>query len=127
MGPSLRIRDHWLMGNVDSIGALYEAFNARDVDAVLAALAADVRWPNAWEGGVVHGHAGVRDYWRRQWAEIDPHVEPTAIEEQEDGSVAVRVHQVVRTLKGELVAENDVVHVYRFEHGLISEMTIEDG
>ena len=87
---------------------------------------ADVRWPNAWEGGVVTGHAAVRDYWRRQWAEIDPHVEPTAIEEQPDGSVAVRVHQVVRTLNGELVAENDVVHVYRVEQGLISEMTIED-
>jgi uncharacterized protein YbjT (DUF2867 family) len=33
---------------------LYASFNARDVDAVLAATAADVDWPNAWEGGRVY-------------------------------------------------------------------------
>ena len=115
------------MGNADSIPALYAAFNARDADAVIAALAPDVRWPNAWEGGVVNGHDEVRDYWRRQWAEIDPHVEPTSIDEQPDGSVAVGVHQVVRDLDGDLIGESDVVHVYRFEHGLISGMTIESG
>jgi hypothetical protein len=34
----------------------YRAFNARDVDAVLAAMHEDVDWPNGWEGGHVHGH-----------------------------------------------------------------------
>ena len=32
---------------------IYAAFNARDVDAVLAAMHADVDWPNAFEGGRV--------------------------------------------------------------------------
>ena len=32
---------------------LYAAFNARDVDAVLGHLHADVDWPNAFEGGRV--------------------------------------------------------------------------
>ena len=114
------------MADRDRIPALYEAFNARDVDAVLAALAPDVRWPNGWQGGYVHGHAEVRDYWRRQWTEIDPHVEPVRMDEREDGSVAVRVHQVVRDLDGNQVADNQVIHVYRFEAGLVSEMTIEE-
>jgi hypothetical protein len=114
------------MADADSIPALYDAFNARDVDAVVAALAPGVRWPNGWEGGFVHGHDEVRDYWRRQWAEIDPHVEPVAIDERLDGSVSVRVHQVVRDLAGTKVAEGEVVHVYRFENGLVVEMTIEE-
>ena len=51
---------------------LYAAFNARDIETVLAQLASDVDWPNAWEGGRVHGREEVRDYWTRQWAAIDP-------------------------------------------------------
>jgi len=50
----------------------YEAFNARDVDAVLAVMHPDVDWPNGWEGGRVYVHQGVRDYWTRQWRVIDP-------------------------------------------------------
>ena len=34
---------------------LYASFNARDIDAVIALMAPDVDWPNAWEGGRVHG------------------------------------------------------------------------
>lgn len=52
--------------------ALYDAFNARDIDTVLAAMTQDVDWPNAWEGGRVHGRDAVRSYWTRQWAEINP-------------------------------------------------------
>jgi hypothetical protein len=49
---------------------MYEAFNARDIDAVLLQMTEDVDWPNAWEGGRVHGHDGVRDYWIRQWSAL---------------------------------------------------------
>jgi hypothetical protein len=41
---------------------LYDAFNRRDVDAVIAALHPDVDWPNAFEGGRVHGRVDVRTY-----------------------------------------------------------------
>ena len=41
---------------------LYAAFNARDVDAVLAHVHPDVDWPNAFEGGRVHGREAVREY-----------------------------------------------------------------
>jgi hypothetical protein len=47
------------------LGRAYEAFNARDIDGVLATMRADVEWPNGMEGGTVC-HAGVRQYWTRQ-------------------------------------------------------------
>ena len=39
----------------DSVRALYQSFNERDLDAVLAAMAPDVDWPNGWEGGRLLG------------------------------------------------------------------------
>ena len=103
----------------------YDAFNARDVEAVLATLRDDVDWPNAWEGGRVHGRDAVRDYWARQFAAIDPHVTPTAFAERPDGRIAVTVHQVVRAPDGALLAEGDVVHVYALRDGLVERMDVE--
>ena len=105
---------------------VYAAFNARDIDAVLAAMTDDVDWPNAWEGGRVHGHDAVRDYWTRQWAQIDPRVEPVDIAARPDGRVAVEVYQVVRDLAGEVVASGRVVHVYELRDGLIARMDVEE-
>jgi ketosteroid isomerase-like protein len=107
--------------------ATYAAFNARDIDGVLAQLAPDVDWPNTWEGGRVHGPDAVRDYWTRQWAAIDPHVTPTGFSTRPDGSVAVEVHQLVRALDGSPVAENDVRHVYVFRDDLVVRMDVVQG
>jgi hypothetical protein len=105
--------------------ALYEAFNRRDIDAVLAKMSDDVDWPNAWKGGRLVGRESVRDYWTAQWAEIDPRVEPLSVNERSDGTLAVRVKQVVRSPDGELLAEGEVVHVYRMRGGLIARMDVE--
>ena len=105
---------------------LYAAFNRRDVPELLAAMTPDVAWPNGWEGGTVHGRDAVADYWRRQWAEIDPTVVPTAYRVEEDGRVAVTVDQVVRDLEGMVVAERTATHVYRFTGDLVSAMEIRD-
>jgi ketosteroid isomerase-like protein len=106
--------------------AIYAAFNARDIDAVLEHMTADVDWPNAWEGGRVHGHEGVRDYWTRQWSTIDPIVEPLSVLTRPDGSVAVEVHQAGRTLDGELLGQARVLHIYVFRDGLIAAMDVEE-
>ena len=103
---------------------LYAAFNARDVDSVLHAMAPDVVWPNGWEGGVVRGREEVRAYWTRQWAEIDPTVEPVDFRQERNGRVAVTVRQVVRDLAGTVIAQGHVVHVYRFADGLVHDMEI---
>ena len=107
--------------------ALYAAFEARDMDGVLAALAPDVDWPNAWEGGRLRGRDAVRDYWTRQWAAIDPHVTPAGFSTLPGGRVRVDVQQVVRDLDGALVAEGRVAHVYTLgDDGLITAMDVEE-
>ncbi len=84
----------------EMLRSLYEAFNARDVDSCLAALTPDVDWANGWEGGRVTGRDAVREYWRRQWAEIDSTAEPTAVTERPDGTVEVAVDLVIRDRTG---------------------------
>src|SRR5262245_5349307 len=81
-----------------------------------------VEWPNGMEGGYVHGHDAVRDYWTRQWRQIDPHVAPLRFTTDEAGRTVVDVHQVVRDLSGQVVAERMVRHVYAIEGGLIRRM-----
>ncbi len=103
---------------------LYRAFNRRAIEPVLAALRPDVDWPNGWEGGRVHGHAGVRDNWTRQWAAIDPHVEPIGFTNDETGGIVVQVHQVVKDLTGKIMADELVEHIYQFEQGLIRRMDL---
>jgi hypothetical protein len=110
----------------DLITRTYAGFNARDIDGVLKVLHPDVDWPNGMEGGRVLGHAGVRDYWTRQWTLIDPHVEPTAIQTDASGLVIVDVHQVVRDLSGALLMDRMVQHVYTIEQGLITRMDIRE-
>jgi hypothetical protein len=113
------------MDDEELLRSLYAAFNARDIDAVLAAMTEDVDWPNAWEGGRLRGPEAVRDYWTRQWAAIDPRVEPVDIGPRPDGRFAVDVEQVVRNLDGEVVASGRVVHVYEMRDGLVARMDVQ--
>jgi hypothetical protein len=102
----------------------YNAFNARDIDAVLVYMCRDVHWPNGWEGGYVEGHAAVRDYWTRQWKEIDPSVMPLSFTQLADGRTLVDVQQTVKDLHGTLLFNGTVKHIYSFEGGLIKDMEI---
>jgi hypothetical protein len=104
----------------------YRAFNTRDMDAVLAAMYPEVDWPNGMDGGRVRGHAAVREYWTRQWALIDPQVEPCGFTTDDAGRIVVEVHQVVRTLDGSMVADRMVQHVYIVQDGLIMRMDIRE-
>src|SRR5580698_445963 len=90
------------------LNALYTNFNARKIDAVLAILDPAVDWPNGMEGGRVHGREEVRAYWERQWATINPNVEPTRITEDDRGRAVVEVHQVVRNLDGKILVDQMV-------------------
>jgi hypothetical protein len=103
----------------------YDAFNARDVDAVVALMHPDVDWPNAFEGGRVRGHDDVRAYWARQFAQIDPRVTPQGFTRRADGRIAVDIHQVVRSLDGDVLADGSVVHVYALRDGLVERMDVE--
>jgi ketosteroid isomerase-like protein len=110
-----------------TIRAAYDAFNRRDLDAAVELMHLDADWPNAWEGGRVHGRDAVLEYWRRQFAAISSRVDPVELTTQPDGSVSVEVHQVVHDAKsGDLLADSTVVHRYRLEDGLIVRMDVAE-
>jgi hypothetical protein len=107
------------------LAAAYRDFNARRLDAVLSLMHPDVVWPNGMEGGFVFGHEGVRDYWTRQWAVIDPHVEALEISQDDRGRWVVKVHQVVHDREGKLLVDQIVHHAYQISDSLIARMDIE--
>lgn len=112
--------------DTEILKCLYQRFNARDMEALLNAMHPDVMWANGMEGGHVHGREGVRNYWTRQWTMVDPHVEPVNISPGPDGTARVRVHQVVRDLKGTILRDTMVTHVFRIRHGLIQRFDIDE-
>lgn len=103
----------------------YTAFNERNIDNALSTMQPDVQWSKAWEGGYISGHKEIKEYWTRQWTEINPKVEPVGFNERENGSLEVSVHQNVKDLQDNIVFDGIVKHIYSFENGLIKTMDIE--
>lgn len=103
----------------------YAAFNARDIDAVLALMHPDVVWPNGMEGGYMQGQDAVRDYWTRQWKLIDPRVEPQSFTTDHTGRTVVDVHQTVYDLAGHLLSDEMLQHIYWIDNQLIRSMEIK--
>jgi len=102
----------------------YSAFNKRDIDGALALMTQDVSWPKASEGGKVVGKEEIRAYWTRQWSEFNPHVEPLAITEEDGGRARVRVHQLVKSLEGDVLSDSEVLHVFTVNSGIIAAMDL---
>lgn len=102
----------------------YSAFNRRDIASALALMTDHVSWPKASEGGRVVGKEEIRAYWTRQWQDFDPHVEPLAIIDQPDGITAVQVHQLVKSLSGDILSDTEVWHFYTIANGLIARMDL---
>ena len=110
--------------HVKLLRAAYAAFNARDIDAALALMTPDVTWPRAFKGGFVQGPEEVRAYWREQWGEIDPHVEPVAFHAESVDRILIEVHQVVRDLVGTVLTDEHVGHRFTIDRGLIQRMEV---
>ncbi len=103
----------------------YSAFNSRDIDTALSTFHSDVQWPKAFEGGYVSGHDEIRNYWTRQWTEINPNVEPIGFDERQNGTLEVTVHQIVKDLQGNLMFDGTVKHIYTIQDDLLRRMDIE--
>ena len=106
------------------IAHAYAAFNRRNIDSALALMSENVSWPMASQGGRVVGKEEIRFYWTRQWQEFDPHVEPLEVIEQEGGIAKVKVHQLVKSLGGDVLSDSEVWHVYTIANGLIERMDL---
>jgi hypothetical protein len=111
---------------IELLRRLYDRFNARDMETLLSSMQEDVIWANGMDGGHVHGREGVRSYWTRQWAMIDPRVEPVEFYQGPEGEIIVDVHQIVRDPNGALLADKLVGHIFRFEKGLVQRFDIRD-
>ena len=109
----------------DLIKKAYAAFNERNIEKALSTMQPRVQWSKAWEGGYISGHDEIRQYWTRQWKEINPSVEPIVFTERPDGSLEVQVHQRVKDLQGNSIFDGTVKHIYTFENSLIKTMDIE--
>ncbi len=103
----------------------YSAFNSRDIATALSTFHPEVQWPKAFQGGYVSGHDEIRNYWTRQWTEINPTVEPVGLIERGNGTVEVTVHQIVKDLQGNLMFDGTVKHIYLLQDGLLRRMDIE--
>jgi ketosteroid isomerase-like protein len=112
--------------NQELLTFVYDAFNRRDIEPILARMHPEVEWPNGMEGGWVHGREGVRSYWTRQWGILDPHVEPVLFEADSEGRIIVDVHQVVRDLAGKVLLDRNVQHIYSIRGGFIRRMDIRE-
>lgn len=118
---------------VEVLERLYASFNARDIDDVLVSLASDVAWANGMDGGHVHGHEGIREYWTRQWAVVDPHVEPVRFTPMAEDVIAVEVRQSIRDLEGRPLQEQThglrdktVKHVFHFRENKVVRFDIQE-
>ena len=109
----------------DLITKAYSAFNERNIDKALSTMQPNVQWSKAWEGGYISGHDEIKQYWTRQWNEINPNVTPVRFNERQNGSLEVEVHQKVKDLEGNSMFDGTVKHIYTFEDGLIKTMDIE--
>src|SRR4051794_20682553 len=109
----------------DLIKKAYSAFNRRDIDTALSTMHPEVQWPKAFEGGYVSGHNEIRAYWTRQWTEINPNVEPVGLNERQNGTLEVTVHQKVKDLQGNVILDGTVKHIYTLQDGLLQRMDIE--
>jgi hypothetical protein len=113
-----------MASDIELLKRVYAMFNAREMDAVLAAMHPEVVWANGMEGGYVQGRDGVRAYWTRQWAVIDPHVDPVSFAEGQAGTIEVEVHQVVKDLEGKVLLDRMVRHGFCVEEGLVRRFDI---
>lgn len=109
------------------ISQAYAAFNRRDIDAALVLMSEHVSWPKASEGGRVVGKHEIREYWTRQWAEFDPRVDVLEVVDGKAGKIDVKVHQLVKNLKGDVLSDTELWHVYTVANGLIERMDIKEG
>ena len=113
--------------DVQFLEQVYQRFNARDIEAVLAGtpLRCDVgRW-QCRQGTSTAARPWPESSDSTMGNASDPRVEPTAFSAGADGDLTiVEVHQTVRDLQGAVLVDQMVGHIFRIENGLITRFDI---
>jgi ketosteroid isomerase-like protein len=113
-----------MQNDTDLLEHLYDYFNTREIEAALAIMHPDVEWANGLDGGHVHGHDGVRDYWTRQWKSMDSLAKPISFSARADGALTAQVHLTAHDLNGKLLFDTTGEHIFWIENGLIRRFVI---
>ncbi len=98
---------------------LYDAFNNRELETIIAVMHPDVKWANGVEGGFVYGRNAVREYWTNQYQVIQVQLETLKFKTDENNRNIVTVHQIVKDLQGNLLADMTVEQIFTIENGSI--------
>ena len=109
-----------MSSNQQFLQNLYDAFNRREIEIIISLMRPDVKWANVLEGGFVYGRDAVREYWNNQFKMIQPELETLNFETDEKNRNIVTVHQIIRDLQGNLLADATVQQIFTIENGLIS-------
>ena len=109
-----------MSSNQQLLQNLYDAFNKREIEAIIPIMHPDVKWANGLEGGFVHGRDAVREYWINQFKAIQPEIETLKFETDENNRNIVTVHLIIRDLQGKLLADATVHQIFTINNGLIS-------
>ena len=108
--------------NVQLAYRAIDAFNRRDLDALLALMDDDVvavARAAAMEGGQYHGHDGIRRWWREQ-LDVFPDFMVEVREVRDHGDVTVAVlHNRAHGAGSETPAEETIWSVVRWRRGKV--------
>ena len=80
----------------------------------------DVKWANWLADDFIQERESVREYWTNQFKTIQPELETLKFETDESGRSVVTVHQIVKDLEGNVLADATVHQIFTIEDGLIS-------
>ena len=109
-----------MSSNQQFLQNLYDAFNKREIETIIALMLPDVKWANGLEGGFVYGRDAVREYWTNQFKDIQPQLETLKFETDENNRNIVTVHQIIKDLQGNVLADTTVHQIFTIEDGLVS-------
>ena len=99
---------------------LYDAFNNGEIETIISVMHPDVKWANGVEGGFVYGRDAVREYWTNQYKVIQVQLETLKFETDENNRNVVTVHQIIKDLQGNLLADATIQQIFTIEDGSIS-------
>lgn len=109
-----------MSANQDFLQNLYDAFNKREIETIISLMRPGVKWANGMEGGFVYGREAVRQYWTDQFKAIQPELETLKFETDETNRNIVTVHQIIKDLQGNVLADATVQQIFTIEDGLIN-------
>ena len=99
---------------------LYDAFNQGEIETIISVMHPDVKWANGVEGGFVYGRDAVREYWTNQYKVIQVQLKPLKFETDENQRNIVTVHQVIKDLSGNLLADTTIRQIFTIKDSLIT-------